>query len=686
MPSRIPFLAALALLPFLALTSDAQRPDDGSLGRTVAEDAGSADAPILFCVGVHIEPHGLAGGGKKGPQGRPAASYHEVPFFEKSVADIRLLAEIVEAHHGKLTVQAQSPFIGTAVEEGETVLGDLEEAGHEIALHFHEDAQLGRGCEELTPKKWADRMKEEIATIKEAGATRVRYWSGGNLYPGLLEAAHAAGLDVMGDYKNPRIQKSDKSVLGLSPWRPSGGPAEGDLEAFSKHDPDGEIVYLPSGIYSKEDYAASRRSEDMGGDWKYFDFMTESLETSLRAARKDRVNVFHLTVHPGEFRGGPRGQFAVIETWLSEVIDPLVRAGKVKWATFSAMGDAFRAWEKDHAGQDPRVASATTPSKKTEARGCITFAVNVHDWRNVDESADTLLRLIGIFEKQGVKGDFYLTAPMVEAYLAERPDVVERLKESGMTISYHVRAPHPLYEGFGGRLEGLDDEELEETLRDYETYRLDLATGELDRTKPGGYKLVAEALGRPPVVVGSPTRNQRVSAAALRVYESLGARMTIAYHESGTKMETPLEFREGLVIRPSDFSITRWKLDGEQADSFWWNRLEGKDHDSWDPATRLAEELEAWEGTRPPFVTALIHENNFYRFGPESWTMCYYKDRKKAPLDPPFDLEARDESRPRRKDEAAHIWTAYEALVAEAKERLRVVSSEEIVGMAEEGR
>ena len=59
---------------------------------------------------------------------------------------------------------------------------------------------------------------------------------------------------------------------------------------------------------------------------------------------------------------------------------------------------------------------------------------------------------------------------------------------------------------------------------------------------------------------------------------------------------------------------------------------------------------------------------------------------KKVPLDPPFDLDARDESRPRRKDEAAHIWTAYEALVAEAKERLRVVTSEEIVEMAEEGR
>jgi hypothetical protein len=85
-----------------------------------------------------------------------------------------------------------------------------------------------------------------------------------------------------------------------------------------------------------------------------------------------------------------------------------------------------------------------------------------------------------------VRGDFYLTAPVVESYIRERPDVIERLKNSQMTISYHVRPPHPLYSGFDQRLQGLNDAQLYQTLLDYETYALDLSTGDLDRSRPGG--------------------------------------------------------------------------------------------------------------------------------------------------------------------------------------------------------
>jgi len=61
--------------------------------------------------------------------------------------------------------------------------------------------------------------------------------------------------------------------------------------------------------------------------------------------------------------------------------------------------------------------------------------------------------------------------------------VLQRLRESGMTVSYHVRAPHPLTEGFSVFLEGLQGDALCQTILDYETYRLDLATGGLDRTR-----------------------------------------------------------------------------------------------------------------------------------------------------------------------------------------------------------
>ncbi len=177
-------------------------------------------------------------------------------------------------------------------------------------------------------------------------------------------------------------------------------------------------------------------------------------------------------------------------------VDPLVEEGRIRWATFSEMADAFTAWEETHPGVDPR-GVIREESPETECRGYITFVVNVHDFVNVDESADTLLRLIGIFERYGVRGDFYLTGPQMYAYLEHRPDVIARLKDSGMTISYHVRPPHPAVPGFDRVLSGLSPDEVREVFRDYETYRLDLRTGRLLRDQPGGFTLLTQIFGHP---------------------------------------------------------------------------------------------------------------------------------------------------------------------------------------------
>ncbi len=662
-------LVLAALLP--ALPDSPGQENSAALSKKVADDAGSPEAPLLFCVGMHIEPHGGSAGG---PASRGGKGYKDPAFVRRHAQDIRTVADLVEAHQGKLTIQAQTPFTQTAAEAKETVLGEMEKRGHEIALHFHEDAHLGRTANDLPVEKWTAVMNEEIEWIRKAGGQKIRYWSGGNLYPGVLEAARGAKLSILGDYKNPKSQNSDPKLLTVFPWRPAKGPRENDVSDFAKHDVDGKIVYLPSGAFGKTDYAGRRRSEDAGGDAKYFDFLTEGLEASLRAARKDRVNVFHITIHAGEFKG--RGKpFAVISEWLTKVIAPLVRDGRVRWATFSEMADAFLKWEKEHPGVAPRE-TGMAPSVQDPA-GMISFVLNVHDWRNVNESADTLLRAISIFEKHKVKGDFYLTAQMAEVYSEKRPDVIRRLQESRMTISFHNRAPHPLRAGFDGVLRGLDDQTLEKAVRDYETYRLDLATGGLDKSRPGGYAYVAKVFGSPPVAVGESTVDRRIVSAAMKVYRDMGAKVVVVYHEQGTKIDKPFESLDGLLIRPSDFSITRWKIQGEKEETFWWNR------ENPNPLARLKEELAAWKGSRAPIVTALIHENNFFRFGPESWTPIYYSGKKKQPKPPPFDLDAKDVSRPRSKEEQEKIWAAYEALVAYAAEHLRVVTSKEIAETAE---
>ncbi len=647
-----------------------------------AEGRGATDAlaePILlFGIGMHIEPLGRTAQG----YGGGGAEYRQGPLFERHVQDILAVAKIIEAHGGRMTIQAQSPFTQVAIERSNTILKDLESRGHEIALHFHEDAHLGRNSERLAVERWCAVMKEEIELIRQAGVRgSIRYWSGGNLYPGILEAASCAGLDVMSDWKNPKTQSTDLSLVGVHPWRPAGGPSETDLSKFAMHDPNGKIIFLPEGNYSRGDFGSSRRAA--GGDAAYFEYLKEELYRSLEVARADRVNVFHFTVHPGEFRGDPARPFGVIEDFLANVVDPLVKSGKIRWATFSQMADEFIAWEKANPGVDPRGSAHVPPAPdQTAPAGYITFAVNVHDFRHIAESAETLQRLIAIFEKYKVKGDFYLTGPMADLYAQQRPDLIQKLQESGMTMSYHQRPPHPIYMGFDSRLKGLSDDAVKSLLRDYETYKLDLATGELLRDQPGGYTYLASLIGRKPVVATAPSNDSRVKKIAWQLYRELGAQMTVVYHESGTKLEQPFEWVEGLLVRPSDFSVTRWKTERVSHEQFWWNMLDTPHAADYNPTNYLKKKLSEWRGPRPPFITVLIHEDNFFRRGATPWESIYYGPNRQ-PLAPPYDLNAPDPSQPRSQQSQELIWKAYEELVAYAATHLSVVTSEEIVAMAQ---
>lgn len=323
-----------------------------------------------------------------------------------------------------------------------------------------------------------------------------------------------------------------------------------------------------------------------------------------------------------------------------------------------------------------------------KSEGCLTFAVNVHDWTHPAESAAILLKLVDLFEKYGVRGDFYFTPEITRELVEKHPEVIERLKNSNMTISYHVRPPHPLYTGFDARLKELDDAALYQTLLDYETYALDLETGDLDRSRPGGYSYVAQVFGRTPVAASAPTSERRIKDVGQKVYAALGARMTVLYHEEGTKLEQPFEYVNGLLVRPSDFSVTRvTPIDG--TDNFWWNFMTKPNAAEYNPTALLQTLLAKWEQqtgsspySRAPFITSLIHENNFYHSGAEGWTSIYFSlegGKRGAPLPPPWNLAAPDPSRLRSQSEQAAILAAYEELIAYAAANLRVVTSEDIL-------
>ena len=326
-----------------------------------------ASPPLLFGIGVHIEPFGAqvsqiaqaAGASPRAIDPRQM-NYANRRDFERHVDDLLRLASVVEAYGGRLTIQAQTPFTLSAVRFESAVLRDLSRRGHEIGLHFHEDAHLGNGSEALPPTIWSDVMREELEWIRRAGVdTPVQFWSGGNLYPQLYPAASAAGLSVNGDWKNPHTQSVPVELLGVHPWRPAGGTDGSDMEAFVRHDPYGDILFLPGGWIDPVAFSNKREITAQGGLAAWLDVLEQALQGSIERAEADRVNAFHFTVHPGEFVGDPTEPYGLLEAFLRDVVSPWVAAGRVQWATFGEIAAVTQAWERDHPGEDPRGGAAT---------------------------------------------------------------------------------------------------------------------------------------------------------------------------------------------------------------------------------------------------------------------------------------------------------------------------------------
>jgi hypothetical protein len=325
-----------------------------------------------------------------------------------------------------------------------------------------------------------------------------------------------------------------------------------------------------------------------------------------------------------------------------------------------------------------------TPTEEIDPLGYITFVVNVHDIINLADSAETLLKLIDLFEEHGVKGDFFLTGPMTHAYIEGHPEVIQRLKETGMTISYHVQPPHPLVPDFQGPLQvGAVNVKLER-IANYESQRLDMTTGGLIAGEPGGYLFLQEIFGAPPSAVYIP--DDPIKGFALPHFTGIGAQMVVLYHQSGTSIEQPYAQDYGMWVRPVDIPISHWTSADIDASMAWWDMLATEYAASYQPVSRLQDEIESWSAERLPFIIVTIDEYNFYREGPPPWTMIYYQaPGTTQPNSPPFNLDAQDLTLPRSPENEKVVWDAYVALVEWAATYMQVVTSADIVDMATTG-
>jgi hypothetical protein len=111
------------------------------------------------------------------------------------------------------------------------------------------------------------------------------------------------------------------------------------------HDTNGPVIYIPSGVYPVHCDKLEAVPRPYGHE--AFDYVTRALRASLEVASSNKVNTFYITFHPGDFLAldDDEGEYAIWDAWFAEIIDPLVEAGLLKWATIEEMAKAFEVWE-----------------------------------------------------------------------------------------------------------------------------------------------------------------------------------------------------------------------------------------------------------------------------------------------------------------------------------------------------
>ncbi len=240
---------------------------------------------------------------------------------------------------GNDAAHLSGPHNADCLPEGNTIVADLAAQGHEIALHFHEDAHIP-DADNRPVEEWVTALEEEIDLIEELSGAEVRTWSGGNVYPHVFQAAEQVGLEVNINYKNPQTQQSDERFTILAPWRPAGAAS---VEERTTHDPGGAVIYIPSGVFP----AHCDKLEAFPRPYCHeaFDYVTVALRNSLDAVTEGKVNAFYGTLHPSDFfgPGSDEDKLQVWDQWLTAVVDPLVADWRIQWATMSDIADAFMA-------------------------------------------------------------------------------------------------------------------------------------------------------------------------------------------------------------------------------------------------------------------------------------------------------------------------------------------------------
>lgn len=170
------------------------------------------------------------------------------------------------------------------------------------------------------------------------------------------------------------------------------------------------------------------------------------------------------------------------------------------------------------------------------------------------------------------------------------------------------------------------------------------------------------------------------------------------FHHSRSDDEYPLAWRQGLLARPSDFSVVRAPMNsrqrarqrqvlprgtaaGEESGAFWWAAINDPESQEHRPAKYLERKMAELPRDRITYVTSLIHENNWYMNG-NPFNPIYYENRaRRRPRTPPFDIDTIPDVPLRPEKDKEKVWQWWEEMVTfiANNKHVRVLSAEEIL-------
>ncbi len=255
------------------------------------------------------------------------------------------LARKFEEHGAKLSIQPEKNFARGDVKFGRYILRELKRRGHGVGVQSH----LGHHMKELgldTDEARLQYNREVKEAVAEAlGEEPTNLGAGFDLENvNLLGVCKGClGFTSMTSVEKPYYRATHRSPEWLHPWiLPPVSMLDLSSEEWLRHDPSGSIVYLPGWYLSREFEVDCRRNP------RCFDAATESLMKALADMDGEHINVWWASSHLYQTGTGEELErvLQAYEKWFTEVVDPLVRQGKVVWMTFDEMAELYLKWEK----------------------------------------------------------------------------------------------------------------------------------------------------------------------------------------------------------------------------------------------------------------------------------------------------------------------------------------------------